>query len=231
MKVETRMPSYDVKYTRTQSGYTKTVHRRHPILFWLFVFPLALSVVLSHLWTGVALIVVLLFCAYANLKGSQTRPHEGSNKGFVPDMVPESFRRSSANASGLESTGQSFSGGRRARGPLSTQPRHPTISELRPPTANRPVTKDVEGGSSLTRERFAQDINARLQAAAAAQHSHLDVTSGDVHRSVGGYPGNSHRMPLCCSVMYQLMRPGDVVLAAPPKGQGATLRIRYRLPR
>jgi protein-S-isoprenylcysteine O-methyltransferase Ste14 len=67
------MPSYDVKYTRTQDGYRKTVRRRHPFLFWLVAFPLALSVVLSHLWTGLALIAILLLCAYANLKAAQNK--------------------------------------------------------------------------------------------------------------------------------------------------------------
>jgi len=51
------------------------------------------------------------------------------------------------------------------------------------------------------------------------------IKSGDLHRLVGGYPGTDHRMPICCSVMRSDMKAGDEVLAEPPKGNGATLRI------
>lgn len=59
----------------------------------------------------------------------------------------------------------------------------------------------------------------------------VDVKSGDLHRRVGGYPSNNHRMPLCYNAMRAAMRSGDEVLAAPPRGAGATLVIRYQLPR
>jgi len=26
----------------------------------------------------------------------------------------------------------------------------------------------------------------------------VEIRSGDLHRSVGGYPGTNHRMPICC---------------------------------
>ena len=51
------------------------------------------------------------------------------------------------------------------------------------------------------------------------------------HRQVGGYPGPSHRMPICCEVMYQEMGSRDKSEASLPKGKGASLRIRYDLPR
>lgn len=38
-------------------------------------------------------------------------------------------------------------------------------------------------------------------------------------------------MPTCCNVMYAAMTQGDEVLRSPPKGKGANLFIRYRLPR
>ena len=59
----------------------------------------------------------------------------------------------------------------------------------------------------------------------------VDVRSGDLHRVVGGYPGPLHALSTCCSVMRSLMRDGDEELAAPPRGVGASLVIRYRLPR
>jgi hypothetical protein len=38
-------------------------------------------------------------------------------------------------------------------------------------------------------------------------------------------------MPICCSVMTQQVKAGDTTLRKPPKGAGATLTIRYKLPR
>lgn len=60
------------------------------------------------------------------------------------------------------------------------------------------------------------------------------VQTGGLHRQVGGYPGENHRMPLCCEVMRKNMKPelGDEILPdGPAKGDGASLRIRYNLPR
>jgi 5-methylcytosine-specific restriction protein A len=38
-------------------------------------------------------------------------------------------------------------------------------------------------------------------------------------------------MPMCCQVMAEAARATDTVLHRPPKGQGASLEIEYRLPR
>lgn len=43
----------------------------------------------------------------------------------------------------------------------------------------------------------------------AIRRAALEVNSGDVHRSLGGYPGADHRMPLCCEVMYAEQRADD----------------------
>lgn len=61
--------------------------------------------------------------------------------------------------------------------------------------------------------------------------SAVSVNSGILHRQVGGYPGTNHRMPICCEVMYQEMSKGDKIESRPPKGKGASLTIRYALPR
>lgn len=62
--------------------------------------------------------------------------------------------------------------------------------------------------------------------------SYIDVNSGKLHRAIGGYSGKgNHRMPVCCDVMYDEMSARDKVLQSPPKGKGASLTIRYRLPR
>jgi hypothetical protein len=225
------MPSYDIKYSRTKDGYRKTVRRRHPILFWVVAFPLALSVVLSHAWTGIALIAVLLLCAYANLKDKRKSPDKTRREGRPQTPVSISSRSSSGDTLGLKGTDPPFSSDCGSTSPPVAQPRRPTAAEAQHPMPSRLTAQNIQGRSSMTRERFIHAIDARFKVASDAGDTYIDVTSGDVHRSVGGYPGNNHRMPLCCSVMYQLMRPGDEVLAKPPKGQGATLRIRYCLPR
>jgi hypothetical protein len=38
-------------------------------------------------------------------------------------------------------------------------------------------------------------------------------------------------MPSCCQVMAQERRALDAIVAGPPSGKGATLTVRYRLPR
>ena len=72
---------------------------------------------------------------------------------------------------------------------------------------------------------------ALQQVFAQAQGSFVDVTSGELYRSVGGRTGRDYRMAPCCDVMRQAMHSGDEVLKSPPKGRGATLTIRYLLPR
>jgi len=66
---------------------------------------------------------------------------------------------------------------------------------------------------------------------AEAQGSFVDVTSGEFYRSVGGGTGRSYAMAACCNVMMAVKRDGDTILHSPPKGKGATLTIRYILPR
>ena len=61
--------------------------------------------------------------------------------------------------------------------------------------------------------------------------SSIDVNSGELHRAVGGYPSTRHSMPTCCTVMYGEQRADDLLISRPPKGRGATLTIRYKLPR
>ena len=76
------------------------------------------------------------------------------------------------------------------------------------------------------RKQFEIFINSKLNQISG---DYIDLTSGDVHRAVGGYPAEdgNHRMPVCCDVMYAAMRGDDKVLSAPPSGKGATVTIRY----
>lgn len=82
-----------------------------------------------------------------------------------------------------------------------------------------------------TTEDFRQALRDILSSASREGRGCVEVRSGDVHTRLGGYPGPSHRMPTCCDAMRSMMLPGDVVLRQPPKGSGASLVIRYALPR
>ncbi len=83
------------------------------------------------------------------------------------------------------------------------------------------------------REDFESELDRLFGAASAAGHTCVEVVAAELHRAVGGYPGpaGNHRMPLCCSVMLAAMSPGDEIITSPPNGRGATLRIRFTLPR
>ena len=83
----------------------------------------------------------------------------------------------------------------------------------------------------VTAETIREALARNFAAATSRRQSFVDLTAGSLHRELGGDPGADHRMPLVCSVMRSVMKPGDVVLAAPPSGQGASLEIRYSLPR
>jgi len=74
------------------------------------------------------------------------------------------------------------------------------------------------------RELFEQYIDRRI---ANMTFSFIELTSGYIHRDVGGYPGRNHKMVICCDVMYKRMAGDDEVISAPPSGKGATVTVRY----
>jgi 5-methylcytosine-specific restriction protein A len=82
-----------------------------------------------------------------------------------------------------------------------------------------------------TAPEFESKLDAIFRDAKQKAVAYVDVKAGDLHRQVGGYPGNNHRMPVCCEVMMRKMNTGDAVLNQPPKGKGASLEIRYKIPR
>lgn len=78
---------------------------------------------------------------------------------------------------------------------------------------------------------FQRELDAIFELARENNLPSIVVKSGKLHSQAVGYPATNHRMPLCCYVMRKNMKPDDAVLSEPPSGQGATLRIRYLLPR
>jgi hypothetical protein len=80
-------------------------------------------------------------------------------------------------------------------------------------------------------EDFRQALLGFLFEAGQDGRSQVDVSAEQLHRALGGYPGESHRIPICCSVMRTCMRSGDSILQSPPSGSGPSLTIRFVLPR
>jgi 5-methylcytosine-specific restriction protein A len=89
-----------------------------------------------------------------------------------------------------------------------------------------PTMPSVPSSGDFRRELAAQFSRAENRSAA-----HVEINSGELHRSVGGYPGPNHRMPICCEVMYGERTDDDEIVSQPPEGKGASLTIRYKLPR
>lgn len=82
-----------------------------------------------------------------------------------------------------------------------------------------------------TMDDFRRALGAQLRDAELSGAAQVEVNSGQLHRKVGGYPGPGHAMPTCCDAMYEVCRPGDQIVSQPPKKKGASLTIRYALPR
>jgi 5-methylcytosine-specific restriction protein A len=83
----------------------------------------------------------------------------------------------------------------------------------------------------ISMEDFREELKSQFARAADSGAKYVDITSGNLHRAIGVYPSPNHSMPSCCNAMYQAQKVGDEVLSAPPSGFGATVTIRYRLPR
>jgi len=82
-----------------------------------------------------------------------------------------------------------------------------------------------------TSEDFQKELDRIFTSFEEKGSASVTITSGNLHRRVGGYPVTNHRMPVCCSVMKKMMKTGDRIISQPPSGQGTTLKIQYSLPR
>lgn len=80
-----------------------------------------------------------------------------------------------------------------------------------------------------TADDFRKELNAQMRRAKSRGAASIEINSGELHRAVGGYPGTGHSMPNCCQVMRAAMRSADTIVSEPPKGNGASLTIRYEL--
>lgn len=78
---------------------------------------------------------------------------------------------------------------------------------------------------------FRKELRSILTNAQKLGFVAVDVNSGNLHRRVGDYPGQNHRMPICCEVMYSEMKNRDKIVSQPKSGKGASVVVRYFLPR
>lgn len=78
-------------------------------------------------------------------------------------------------------------------------------------------------------EDFLAEIQRLKTIARNEDKSFIELVSADIHKNVGGYPSKNHRMATCCTTMYSLMNSRDEIISSPPKGKGASLKIRYYL--
>ena len=116
---------------------------------------------------------------------------------------------------------------------------HALIHELQPEwNSQRPTglvrqrnTNSPTATAQCAPNDFRAALDRELGAAGARKLTAVRIKAGDLHRSVGGYPGPNHRMPICCAAMRAAMQSGDRVVDGPPSGKGASLTIEYRLPR
>lgn len=99
-------------------------------------------------------------------------------------------------------------------------------------TLESPSTREEPPVEAIpTADDFRRELHRMMLEAQNAGREFILVNAGNLHIRVGGYPGNNHRMPNCCQVMRAQADAYDRVVEAPPSGFGASLTIRYRLPR
>ena len=82
---------------------------------------------------------------------------------------------------------------------------------------------------------FLIELDAQINRSVEQGRSHVEVNAGEFHRCLGGYPpaeGENHAMPNCCNAMLQEYdETTDEIICSPPSRQGASLTIRYQVPR
>ena len=81
----------------------------------------------------------------------------------------------------------------------------------------------------VSTDHFRQGLLAQMRRASLNGRIDVLINSGELYRSLGGYPGSSRGMPSCCDAMQDEMKPGDVLLLERTNGAGMT--VRYLLPR
>ena len=77
---------------------------------------------------------------------------------------------------------------------------------------------------AISKDEFAKHIDSLIK---NMKGQYIDINAGKVHRELGGYPRPNHNISGCCNAMRSLMNSNDFILSSPPKGNGASLTVRY----
>ena len=87
------------------------------------------------------------------------------------------------------------------------------------------TTNEEKAEEKMTTDDIRDYIQEQKRTAKMMGESELILRSGDIHNDLG----LKQRHPQVCNAMRHCMNSGDVILYQPPKGNGTTLRIEYKL--
>ena len=62
----------------------------------------------------------------------------------------------------------------------------------------------------MFKQHFLAKLNEIFAAKTNAGEKEVTITSGELHRLLGGYPGTNHRMPICCAAMPTARYPRNI---------------------
>ena len=81
----------------------------------------------------------------------------------------------------------------------------------------------------VSTDYFRQGLLAQMDRVSRSGRIDVLINSGELYRSLGGYPGSMNGMPNCCDAMEDEMTSGDTLLLE--RSHGAGMTVRYLLPR
>jgi hypothetical protein len=81
----------------------------------------------------------------------------------------------------------------------------------------------------VSTDHFRRGLLAQMDRVFRSGRIDVLINSGELYRSLGGYPGSTHGMPNCCDAMEDEMKSGDTLIFERSNGVGMT--VRYLLPR
>lgn len=85
---------------------------------------------------------------------------------------------------------------------------------------------------TITKDTFISELRKIFQRETESGSTEVTITASELHRIAGNYPGENHRIPLCCSAMRELFdEKKDIIISESKKDNNALLTISYALPR
>jgi hypothetical protein len=85
------------------------------------------------------------------------------------------------------------------------------------------------GATMVSTDYFRQGLLAQMGRASHGGLIDVLINSGELYRSLVGYPGSKNGMPFCCDAMQAEMKTGDRLIL--DRSSGAGMTVRYLLPR